>query len=61
MHDLNLALRFADRFLFMKDGKIYAMCDKAGVTEEIIEAVYGISVDVIYHNNLPIVVPCEQV
>jgi iron complex transport system ATP-binding protein len=61
MHDLNLALRFADRFLFMKDGKIYAMCDKSGVTEDIIEAVYGISVDVIYHNNLPIVVPCEQV
>lgn len=31
MHDLNLALRFADRFVFMKGGKIYAACDKWGV------------------------------
>jgi iron complex transport system ATP-binding protein len=58
MHDLNLALRFADRFLFMKNGKIYAMCDKSGVTSQIIEDVYGIKVDVILHNELPIVVPC---
>ncbi len=57
MHDLNLALRFADQFVFMKDGKIYEICDKSGVTPEIIEQVYGIAVDVISHNDLPIVVP----
>lgn len=57
MHDLNLALRFADRFVFMKGGKIYEMCDKSGVTPELIEEVYGIAVDVIFHNDLPIVVP----
>lgn len=57
MHDLNLALRFADRFVFMKGGKIYAACDKWGVTPELIHEVYGIEVDVIFHNDLPVVVP----
>ncbi len=57
MHDLNLALRFADQFVFMKDGKIYKICDKSGVNSELIEEVYGIAVDVIYHNDLPLVVP----
>ena len=57
MHDLNLALRFADKFVFMKGGKIHKICDKSGVTPELIEEVYGIAVDVISHNNMPIVVP----
>jgi iron complex transport system ATP-binding protein len=57
MHDLNLALRFADRFVFMKGGKIYAACDKWGVTAELISDVYGIEVDVIFHNDLPVVIP----
>lgn len=57
MHDLNLALRFADRFVFMKEGKIYAACDRDGVTEEIIENVYGIEVDVLQHKGMPIVIP----
>lgn len=57
MHDLNLALRFADRFVFMKGGKIYAACGREAVTPELIEEVYGISVEVISHNGLPLVVP----
>ena len=57
MHDLNLALRFADRFVFMKGGKIYAACDKWGVTPELIQEVYSIEVDVIFHNELPVVIP----
>ena len=57
MHDLNLALRFADRFVFMKGGKIYAACDKWGVTPKLISDVYGIEVDVIFHNDLPVVIP----
>lgn len=57
MHDLNLALRFANRFLFMKDGKIYAGCGREGVTPELIEAVYGISVDVVQHKGMPVVIP----
>lgn len=57
MHDLNLALRFADRFLFMKDGKIYAACDKDGVTEEIIKSVYGVDVEILEHKDTPFIIP----
>lgn len=57
MHDLNLAIRFADRFLFMKEGKIYAACDRSGVTADMIEAVYGIAVDIVMHKGMPMVVP----
>jgi len=41
----------------MKGGKIYAACDKWGVTPELISDVYGIEVDVIFHNDLPVVIP----
>ena len=57
MHDLNLALRFADRFIFMKGGSIFAACDKLCVTEDIIESVYEIKVDLILHKGLPLVIP----
>jgi len=33
------------------------MCDRSGVTADMIEAVYGIAVDIVMHNNLPMVVP----
>jgi iron complex transport system ATP-binding protein len=43
MHDLNLASRFSDRMLMLKDGCIYAVgTPEAVLTEKNIEAVYGI-------------------
>lgn len=43
IHDLNLACRFSDRMLMIKDGRIFAVGNPASVvTEENIEAVYGI-------------------
>lgn len=42
IHDLNLALRFCDRFFFMKEGKGYCCGDSGIVTGDVIEAVYGI-------------------
>ena len=43
MHDLSLALRYCDRFLFIKDGEVYQYGDASIVTAETIEAVYGIA------------------
>lgn len=57
MHDLNMALRYADRFIFLKDGVIHAAGGPEVVTAEIIEAVYGVSVAVEQYNGFHIVVP----
>ena len=47
-HDLNLASRFSDKILILKEGKIY----RAGLPEEvltpqIIKEVYGIKVEIL--------------
>ncbi|ALV63682.1 iron(III) ABC transporter, ATP-binding protein, putative [Thermococcus sp. 2319x1] len=42
MHDVNLALRFADRFIFMKNGRIIADGGREILRSEIFEKVYGI-------------------
>jgi len=43
LHDLSLALRYCDRFLFLKDGAVFTYGDESTVTTETIEAVYGVS------------------
>lgn len=43
LHDLNLALRYCDRFLFLKDGAVYKYGDASIITRETMEAVYGIA------------------
>jgi len=57
MHDLNLALRFADKFVFMKNGMIYDACDSKNITPEMIENVYGVKVQIEYLKGLPYVIP----
>jgi iron complex transport system ATP-binding protein len=44
MHDLNLALRYADRFIFLKDGQVHVHGGHGVVTAEVIEEVYGLPV-----------------
>jgi iron complex transport system ATP-binding protein len=44
IHDLNLAVRFADHFLFIKDHRIHAMATGDELNAETIEAVYGVKV-----------------
>ncbi|HHY80574.1 MAG TPA: ABC transporter ATP-binding protein [Thermoanaerobacter sp.] len=56
-HDLNLALRFSDKFLLLKDNTIFAYGGMEVMTEENIEAVYGIPVAVEKCRNIPIVIP----
>ena len=57
MHDLNSALRFADKFVFMKNGEINDACDARGVTPEIIENIYGVKVHIEYFEGIPYVIP----
>jgi iron complex transport system ATP-binding protein len=44
MHDLNQALRFADTFIFIKNGTVYIHGDREIVTPQVIEEVYGLPV-----------------
>jgi len=56
MHDLNLALRFADRFLFLKDKTIYATGGMDVMTPENIQSVYGVPVRIAAQNGTRVVV-----
>jgi iron complex transport system ATP-binding protein len=44
MHDLNQAFRFADRFIFMKNGRVHLYGGHDEITPVVIEDVYGIPV-----------------
>jgi iron complex transport system ATP-binding protein len=57
MHDINMALRFADRFIFIKHGKIHACGDKHSITKELISDIYDIDVSIQFYNGYPVVVP----
>ena len=47
IHDLNLALRYCDRFLFMKDGKVFLYGGLDSVTKETVETVYGMHAEIV--------------
>lgn len=57
MHDLNSALRFADKVLFMRNGEIYSASKRADVTPEVVEAVYGLPVTIEQVRGHPVVMP----
>ena len=57
IHDLNLALRFCDRFLFLHGGTVFAAGDAAVVSPENIRAVYGIDAAVETVCGRPVVIP----
>jgi iron complex transport system ATP-binding protein len=56
MHDINQAIRFADRFLFLKVGEIFAAGKREIITPELIEAVYGIPLTIAEVNGMPFIV-----
>ena len=57
LHDINLGLRYCDRFLFLANGRIDAVGDQGIVTPEQIERIYGMKSDVIEHRGRRLVVP----
>ena len=57
IHDLNLALRFCDRFLLLKNGTVFAAGGQEVITPENIWAVYGMAVSVEHFHGIPLVVP----
>jgi len=57
MHDLNHALRYADRFIFLKCGRIYAHGGPEVISPQTIEEVYGLPVIIGELGGVPCVVP----
>lgn len=57
IHDLNLALRFADRFLAMRDGAVYSFGGSETITEQSILEVYGVHAAVATYNGYKVVIP----
>ncbi|MBN1429784.1 MAG: ABC transporter ATP-binding protein [Anaerolineae bacterium] len=57
MHDLNLALRFADQFLLLKDGRLFATGGPEVMTPKNIEAVYSVPVAMTAHNGYKVIIP----
>ncbi len=57
IHNLNMALRFADSFLFLKDGQVYAVSRKEELSAETIRQVYGVEVKLIQIGDHMVVVP----
>ena len=51
IHDLNLALRFCDRFLLLRQGQVYAYGDYRILTPEALKAVYQIDGRVVEVEN----------
>jgi iron complex transport system ATP-binding protein len=56
IHDLSLALRYCDKFVFIREGVVYRHGDESIVTEETIAAVYGIASTIAKVNGRKIVV-----
>lgn len=56
IHDLNLALRFADFFLFLKDGRVHTFADRAAVTPAVIDEVYGVRVILREIDGFPVMI-----
>lgn len=62
IHDLNLALRFSDRIVMLKDGAVYAEgVSRRILNEANIRAVYGIESTVYEDSGQPYVVPLKPI
>jgi len=60
MHDLNLAVRFADDFLLLRDHRVYAAASGGGLTAAMVRAVYGVEVVIETVAGHPVVVPVDR-
>jgi len=57
LHDINLAIRYCDKLVFMKGGKIVYEGDRNIISPELIKEVYDIEVEICKCGNIPIVLP----
>lgn len=60
MHDLNLALHYADRFVLVKEGSVFCAGGEEVITSEVIEEVYGLPVTIERFCGRQVVLPLSE-
>lgn len=61
IHDINTALRFSEKLLFVKDGRIHSAIAPSQIDEKVIEDVYGVRVKIHEIDHCPVVFPLETI
>lgn len=56
MHDVNLALKYCDKFLFLKNGNVESFGNADIITHDRMASIYGLECEVIEHNGRRFVV-----
>lgn len=56
MHDINLAIHYSDKFLFLRNGIMEAYGGVEVITEDLVQRVYGIESEIINHKGAPLVI-----
>lgn len=57
LHDVNLALRFCDHFMLVRDGEVVAAGDRSVVTGEALTQTYGTPFKIVEVDGVPVAVP----
>lgn len=57
MHDINLALNYAEKILVLKEGRIFAFGGRDLINSETLSAVYGIKAEIVKYDGRVFVVP----
>jgi len=57
LHDLTMALRYGDRFVFMKEGEVHHILRRAEVSPSVIAEIYDIAVTIDHVQGYPVIIP----
>lgn len=57
IHDLNLAARYCDRYLFLRDNRVLAAGGAEVLTAANIREAYGMEVALVTHQGIPMILP----
>lgn len=57
LHDLNLAIRYCDRYLLLQDGEVYAAGGRECLDNKTIDTVYDMQIHTIDYMGIPVIVP----
>ncbi len=57
MHDINLALNYAEKIMLLKDGKLFAFGGREVINEETMKAVYGIRAEIVKYDGRIVLIP----